>query len=395
VTRAAVAPFALAIAACAEVLSTGTPPLPAAMPAPLADATAGDPAPGDAGLDAPVDGELDAAVADGSVAEAIGSGEVWLRGSTHVHAAPSGDSTTPIPDVIRWYEQHNYDFIFLTDHNKVSELGSGYDTHGQVAIRAPARGLIVLAGVELTHNPVGCEPPGDKSKRCRIHINALGVTERPTGKIDWAPRRTHDRVTKYQAAFDTARRLGAALIQINHPQWFWGMTPAVLVELCHRGATLFEIANIQFAKWNAGNADHPSTEALWDDALASGALLWGVASDDAHSYGKAKGPWPAGGAWIEVKARRDPQAIVDAIGRGRFYSSTGVELARADVDGGDLVVEVAPGQAATTTVWIENGHEVDRVAGATARRALPQAGYLRAVVQRDDGARAWVQPARR
>ncbi len=296
------------------------------------------------------------------------SDEVWLRGSTHVHAAPSGDSSTPIADVIRWYEQRGYDFIFLTDHNKVSELGSGYDTHGQVAIRAPARGLIVLAGVELTHNPVGCEPPGDTSKRCRIHVNALGVTARPPGKLDWPPRGTHDRVTKYQAAFDAAHRLGAALVQINHPQWFWGMTAAVLIELCHRGAQLFEVANIQFKKWNAGDADHLSTEALWDAALASGAQLWGVASDDAHTY-KGKGPWPAGGGWIAVKARRDPQAIVDAIARGRFYASTGVELARAEVDGDALVIEVAPNQAATTIVWIENGHEVDRVAAGRLRGA--------------------------
>src|SRR5262245_7395663 len=42
----------------------------------------------------------------------------WVRGSTHVHAHPSGDSNEPIPSVIRWYEQRGYDFIVLTDHNK-------------------------------------------------------------------------------------------------------------------------------------------------------------------------------------------------------------------------------------------------------------------------------------
>jgi len=29
--------------------------------------------------------------------------EVWLKGSTHVHAKPSGDSSEPIDDVIKWY----------------------------------------------------------------------------------------------------------------------------------------------------------------------------------------------------------------------------------------------------------------------------------------------------
>ncbi len=40
----------------------------------------------------------------------------------------------------------------------------------------------------------------------------------------------------------------------------------------------------QFATWNQGDADHPSTEQLWDDVLGRGLTLWGVASDDAHAY---------------------------------------------------------------------------------------------------------------
>ena len=46
----------------------------------------------------------------------------WLRGSTHVHALPSGDSKVPIADVMAWYAAHGYDFIVLTDHNRVSEV---------------------------------------------------------------------------------------------------------------------------------------------------------------------------------------------------------------------------------------------------------------------------------
>jgi len=308
--------------------------------------------------------------------------EVWLRGSTHVHAKPSGDSTEPLPNVIAWYRKHHYDFIVLTDHNKVTEPGP------------PTDGFIVIAGVELTHNPSGCLPPGDKSKKCRIHANAIGVTERPAGKIDWPNRKTHERLAKYQSALDEARLLHAPLVQINHPQWFWGMTADLLAELARRGASLVEIANIQFAKWNAGDKDHPSTEALWDGALAQGVTLWGVASDDAHSYrGEKREQWPAGGGWIMVHARRDAQAIVDAIAAGHFYASTGVELSHAEVQGDQLVVEVAD-SAPTKIAFIENGAVVATIDGHSARRAVPAKGYLRAVVTRDDGKRAWVQPAR-
>ena len=336
---------------------------------------------------------IDAATLPVDAADPVAA-EVWLRGSTHVHARPSGDSTTPIPDVIAWYESHGYDFVVLTDHNQVSEVDSKSDTAGQVAVRNPAApGLIVLAGIELTHNPIGCLPPGDASHKCRIHVNLLGSTARPGRKVDWAARSTKDRVAKYQAALDAAKPLGG-IAQLNHPQWFWGMTPDVLVEIAKRGIVLYEVANRAFAKWNAGDKTHPSTEALWDVALTRGATLWGVASDDAHHY-SGGGKYPAGGAWVVVKARREPQAILDALAAGRFYSSTGVVLDRAEVIGGELVVEIAPPDADYVVQFIENGKPVATVKGRSARRAVPPTGYLRATVTRGDGAKAWVQPARR
>jgi len=320
--------------------------------------------------------------------------ETWLRGTTHVHAHPSGDSKEPLEGVLKWYEDHHYDFIALTDHNRVTEVGA--DTHGRVAVRVPPKGLIVLAGIELTHNPEGCLPAGDETGRCRIHVNALGVTARPTEKVDWAERRSKQRIDMYQAAFNEARTLGASVVQINHPNYYWGMTPELLVEIS-KHAQLLEIANTQFETWNAGDATHPSVESQWDIALSKGIKIWGVASDDAHDYhDEEHGKYPPGGGWVMVKAKRDPQAILDALAKGRFYSTTGVTLARAEVDGEELVVEVAPDANNQYTIaFIENGKQVASVNGTSARRAVPQTGYVRAVVTRDDGKRAWVQPASR
>lgn len=379
---------ALAIAACAA--HDVPTPVPASAPPRV---------PADAAIDAAAVATIDAP-ADAGVPQAAGPAapsepRVWLRGSTHVHARPSGDSSEPIPNVIAWYEQRGYDFIVLTDHNQVSEVDKKTHTTG-VAIRAPEHGLIVFAGSELTHNPSGCLPAGDKSKKCRIHVNALGVTGRPTGKLDWANRKSRQRLDKYESAFAAARRIGATLVQINHPQWFWGMTGDLLAELATRGAKLVEIANVQFPKWNAGDATHPAMERVWDDALATGATIWGVASDDAHDYsGRKKAQWPAGGGWIVVHARRDPQAILDAIAAGQFYASTGVELARAEVDGGALVVELAASEPAPATIaFVENGAIVATTTARTASRPIPTKGYVRAVITRGDGKQAWTQPAR-
>lgn len=391
-TRSALA-WACALIGCAgpELQAPGP-----TLPAPA------EPSPEDAGVSfaPPAPPPPDAPAIEVSEPEAAaplpGEPERWLRGSTHVHARPSGDSMTPIATVIRWYESRGYDFIVLTDHNKVTEVDAAAPTPGLPATRVPERGLIVFAGIELTHNPVGCLPAGDDSGKCRIHVNLLGVTGRPEGKVKWAAYSARERVAKYQAALVQQQTLGG-VAQINHPSWFWGMTGDVLAELARRGFPLVEIANVQFAKWNAGDATHPSLEALWDDALGRGVTLWGVATDDAHDYSERPGvEYPAGGAWVTVKARREPQAILDALATGRFYASTGVVLERAERDGDELVVEVAAGERGRYTIeMIENGKRVERVVGRSARRAVPATGYLRAVVTRGDGKRAWVQPARR
>jgi hypothetical protein len=308
--------------------------------------------------------------------------EVWLRGTTHVHAKPSGDSATPVPDVIRWYEQHRYDFIALTDHNRVTPADS-------------TQALIVIPGIELTHNRNNCEPAGDESGNCRIHVNALGVTERPEGKLEWSDYSDKQRVSLYQKAFATARKLGASVVQINHPQYYWGMTADVMIAI-GKDAQLVEVANQQFDKWNAGDPNHLSTDSLWDAALEKGITIWGVATDDAHDYqADGGGKYPAGGGWVMVKARRDPAAILAALAAGRFYASTGVTLSRAERVGDELVVEVAPGSLERHTItFIENGKSVATVNGPNAKRAVPRTGYVRAVVKRDDGKQAWVQPVR-
>lgn len=318
--------------------------------------------------------------------------EVWLKGSTHVHAKASGDSKTPIPEVIEWYEARGYDFIVITDHNQVSELDTSVETTGKPWLRDPSRGLLVLSGIEWTQNINGCRPAGDPSNKCRIHMNQLGVTARPRTKLKgWITQGT-ERLALYGTALDAGKDFGG-IVQVNHPQWFWGMNEALLVELAKRGVVLYEVWNKAFAKWNPGDADHPSTDALWDAALMRGATLWGVASDDAHHYNDT-GKYPAGGAWVSVKARRDPQAILDALRAGQFYASTGVVLERADVERGELVVEISAADPSHSITFIENGKRTT-VSGKTARRPVPVNGYVRAVVERADGARAWTQPARR
>jgi hypothetical protein len=217
----------------------------------------------------------------------------YLKGSTHVHTAYSGDSHTPIEEVVGWYVAHGYDFIVVTDHNRVTQYTGD----------AP---LVVLRGIELTHNPARCEPPPlEADGKCRIHVNGIDLTAaaaeaeaagRPPA-LEWKNGASALRVDMYQAAFDKTRELGG-IIQVNHPTWHWGVDGALLAELSRRGAVLVEVANMGFRAWSAGNEQHASAEAVWDDALGRGARIWGVASDDAHDYDEQADERQAAGARV-------------------------------------------------------------------------------------------------
>jgi hypothetical protein len=342
-----------------------------------------------------------APVVAAAAASAPAAGLGYLKGSTHVHTVHSGDSKTSVDEVVGWYVAHGYDFIVLTDHNRVSDYAG----------EAP---LVVVRGIELTHNPGSCQPPPpEPDGKCRIHVNGIGlpagavspaVDGRPPA-IEWKNPTSSLRVDMYQAAFDKTRELGG-ISQVNHPTWHWGVDGALLAELSRRGAVLVEVANMGFRTWSEGDDKHAGAEAVWDDALGRGALVWGVASDDAHDYDdladerQAAGArvYPPGGGWVMVRAERSPEAIRAALERGDFYSSTGVTLERAEVLDGALDVAVAaasPGRHQIAFVG-QGGVVLDRLDGRSAKFSLDRLtrGYVRAVVTREDGARAWVQPVR-
>lgn len=327
----------------------------------------------------------------------------YLKGATHVHTRHSGDSSLWPRDVIRWYDRAGFDFVVITDHNRIADPVTG---------ELEGTDILVLPGIELTNNPPRCSPPPPAERgRCRIHVNALFLRnfsshspdERPI-RHDWRARGTIERVDLYQAAIDFSRARGG-LIQINHPTWHWGTDGALLAELGRRGVALVEIANTSFETWNAGTAEHPGTEAIWDAALSAGVLVWGVASDDAHHYRErvitaretaGDKVYRPGGGFVMVRARRGQASIRAAMARGDFYSSTGVLLERAEVVGAELVVEVAASESRPTTIrFIGDGGELlAETRGRSARFPLARAkSYVRAVVGEPGGQRAWVQPA--
>lgn len=248
------------------------------------------------------------------------AGEVrWLKGQTHVHSSNSGDSQTPPEAVARWYAAHGYDFIVMTDHNRVTTL-------------SPVGGMLVIPGVEVTLNLPTCEPPPEPGLSCLLHVNGLFVSaDRMTKLIEPVVK---TRAELYGAAIDAVKQMGG-LAQVNHPNFHYGAGVPELVAAARRGAVLVEVANEAVDSNNAGDGAHPSTEALWRAALDAGVKLYAVASDDAHHYDDAAEVTARGEqafvgdrGFIMVRATKDPASIRAAMERGDFYAVT--------LDGGRL-----------------------------------------------------------
>ena len=45
----------------------------------------------------------------------------WYKGNLHTHTLNSDGDSTP-DEVVRWYREHGYDFLVLTDHNVMTEV---------------------------------------------------------------------------------------------------------------------------------------------------------------------------------------------------------------------------------------------------------------------------------
>ena len=83
----------------------------------------------------------------------------WYKGNTHTHTLNSDGDSTP-DEVVRWYREHGYQFLVLTDHNYLTSVD------GLNALHGAAEKFLVVRGEEVTSTV--------NSKA--VHINGLNVS---------------------------------------------------------------------------------------------------------------------------------------------------------------------------------------------------------------------------
>ncbi|MGH7712301.1 MAG: CehA/McbA family metallohydrolase [Gemmatimonadaceae bacterium] len=316
----------------------------------------------------------------------------WYRGNTHAHTLNS-DGDVPADAVVRWYREHGYHFTFITDHEFVT------DVTPLNAMFGAAGKFLVISGQEVTQRVADAQHPDGLRQ---AHVNALGVTRvvRPVGDRNIAAGMT---IAETYARHVPAIRAAGGLAQVNHPNFRWSVRLDDMLQL--PDSTLFELWNAHVLVHNLGGSDSagrwmPSTEALWDSLLTRGKLLFGVADDDSHSFRPEQAETPdatrPGRAWVMVRADSlTPDAILRALSRGDFYSSTGVTLRSYNADASEIRLEIEP--ASDRRFLIEFiGKEGRVLATSTGTRAqyrlTGSERYVRARVTDSGGRRAWTQP---
>lgn len=295
----------------------------------------------------------------------------WFKGNTHTHTTLS-DGDSPPETVVKWYKDHSYRFVVITDHNKTGDGG------GMQAKFGEAGKFLVVAG-----NEISCS-----SEKKPVHFTAI----HPSG--DLVPVKDSTVVATLQKNVDAIRAAGAVPV-INHPNFQWAFGAREMGKV--KNWSLFEIQNSHPMVNNLGGRGKPGTEEMWDTLLTKGMRVFGVASDDTHAL-KDFLPRLAnpGRGWVCVRCDSlTPEALCAALEKGDFYSSTGVELEDVTSDAASLAVAVKPaGQSAYTIEFIGRGGKVlaRKYEPKSEYRFTGKEGYVRARITDSNGFRAWTQP---
>jgi hypothetical protein len=296
----------------------------------------------------------------------------WFKGNTHTHTLNSDGDSTP-DDVVRWYREHGYHFLVLTDHNFLTSID------GLNALHGADQRFLLIRGEEVT----------DRFGEKPLHINGLDLSTTVT------PQGGQSVVDVLQRNVDAIRK-ERGVPHINHPNFRWAITPDELRQV--RNTRLFEIFNGHPQVNNLGGGGVPGLEEIWDAVLSSGHLIYGIAVDDAHNFKQPGNPNAAGPGrgWIVVRAPRlDASAIMAALERGDFYASTGVVLDDVRAEGKTITVTVKPDTWSKYRIQFigQNGRVLREVAEPTATYTIVgDEGYVRARVVESNGRYAWVQP---
>lgn len=370
-------------------------------------------------------------------------GQNWYKGNLHTHSLWSdGDD---YPEMIAdWYKSHGYNFLGISDHNKLQEgnawkkpatdpefkafhqylgrFGSLVDyfnwSKPETIIRVKTmeeyRGLfeengkfILFQSEEVTSN-LYTHP---------IHMVATNIkyviSPQYAKTITGVVQKTVDKVREQRR--ETGIRM---IVQLNHPNFGYAITAEDIIPV--KNLRFFEVFNGAPATNNYGNQVNDSTEVIWDKVnlhrvKENEPLLLGLGVDDAHHYHQFNSDLNnPGRAWIMVNAPRlDQESIVESMEAGKFYASTGVVLENLSFDSETISLRVKKEAGVSYEIWFigvregkDHAEVIKKVKGTEAKYEIGSRDlFVRAKIissrlkenpfRKGDFETAWTQPVTR
>ena len=297
----------------------------------------------------------------------------WFKGNTHTHTLWSdGDGAPEL--VAAWYRERDYDFLVLSDHNLLSRgerwfpiSESGRLTEERVSELVEAFGA---DAVELRDGDDGremrlvtleelrarFEAPGEflfvegeeitsRYEKHEVHVNGISLVEAIEPLVGETLRETIN--LNVDAVVQQSEETGRPMLaHLNHPNYKWSIGWEDLAHI--RGDRFFEVYNGHPGVRNQGDDTHLGTEAMWDRANTLRLtqldlpVLFGLATDDSHGYHTwGVGQVNPGRGWVMVRAESlSADAIVTAMQRGDFYSSSGVTVSSVEAGPDRYAVDI-------------------------------------------------------
>ena len=300
-------------------------------------------------------------------------GKQWYRGNLHTHSLWSdGDDYLEMIGV--WYRDRDYDFLCFTDHNTlatsrdrwvdISKKPTGKDAYEKLKKRFPdgwveerttdGKTEVRLKTYEEVVSKIAIpdeflliqgEEVTDRFGRLPVHLCATNIKELIPPLHGESVAATID--NNVNALIAQRERTGQPMfIHLNHPNFGYGVTAEDLMRV--RGEKFFEVYNGHPGVNNSGDPQHASTERIWDIILTKRlaefgmSVMYGLATDDGHNYHEIPSrKSEPGRGWVMVLAENlKAGTLVEAMERGDFYSSSGVNLAKVISSPKGLDVEV-------------------------------------------------------
>jgi hypothetical protein len=378
----------------------------------------------------------------GANAQRQDAGYTWYKGNTHTHSYWSDGDDFP-EMIMDWYKSHGYDFVCLSDHNTLAQgekwkLIPAFPAHERRFFEylekygdrwvTYTKDSVNRINVKLKtydeYKPLfeekdkflimPAEEISASYEKKPIHIGAINIKDAISPRVG---NSVSDVMQKnLDAVYEQRRRTSQAMFaHINHPNFMWAVTLDDLLNL--KGERFLEVYNGHPQVNNYGDSLRPGIEEMWDKLIVdcvdkNKPLIYGLATDDAHnylSYSSRESNPGRGYIMVRAKALTDV-AIIQAMEKGDFYSSTGVELEAVTFARSTLVIKVKPQpgvgykiQFFGTKVDSSNAMLLLQVEGSEARYTLKKGDlYVRAKIvstrykanpfQEGDFETAWTQP---